>query len=895
MTLRAEANTIRSDFAKESTNSHCVAANSTATATPAMQQYFEIKSRFEECLLFYRMGDFYELFFDDAIAASSILDIALTKRGKHAGEDIPMCGVPVHAAEMYLQKLIASGRKIAICEQLETPEEAKKRGYKAVVKRDVVRIVTPATITEETLLAPAQANYLAALARHTDTFGLAWLEMTTGEFRVCSVDATTLHAQIARIAPRELILHRDQEAEILIGDLAVWKPISTPLHGSQFHATRAEEALARHFGVWEMQQLAAFTPVMLEAMGALLHYVQRTQLSALPRMERPYIEAQDAILQIDAATRRNLEITESLQGTKQGSLLSAIDNTLTANGSRLLAQHLHAPSTHASLINARLESVAYALAHERWRSSVREHLRTIPDLERALGRLMLGRGSPRDLGAILAALLACEQISATRHTQAADATDLLSQALTALSGQHALRDCLASALIRELPTTTRDGGFIAAGYRAELDEWRRLRDESKRILLNLEADLRQETGISSLKIKHNNVLGYFIEITQIHEKKVPISFIHRQTLAGVLRYTTLPLNETAQKISEAAEKSLRLELEIFEELVRRISAEAEDLAAKARAIAQLDVILSHAQCAHTHNWARPTLSSEVGLHIVGGRHPVVEQARRAAHQEFTANDTSLTTQARIWLITGPNMGGKSTFLRQNAIIALLAQAGSFVPAAEATIGICDKLFCRVGASDDLARGQSTFMVEMTETAAILHQATEKSLVILDEIGRGTATYDGMAIAWAVTEYLYETTRCRALFATHYHELTALEATHSALRNYHVAVKEHAGEVYFFHSLRQGAADRSYGIHVAAIAGLPKPVLARARDLLSGWEAREEARGHLAPLPLFAASASSTRMPSAAEAALVAINPDSLSPREALETIYQLKKLAEEGA
>ena len=930
-----------------------------AVATPSMKQYLEVKSRHADCLLFYRMGDFYELFFEDAVTASAILDIALTKRGKHAGDDIPMCGVPVHAAEAYLPKLIASGHKIAICEQLETPEDAKKRGYKEVVRRDVVRIVTPGTITEETLLAPQQPHYLAALslARHpgfmpgspaepgsgkrqeipgqarddaSEICALAWLELSIGAFTVVSVELGQLPAQLARIAPRELLIAQRAydrlAAEPWFGE---WRNLCAIRPDVQFDRASAERRIAQHYQVTGSAAFGEFTPEQVSACGALLDYIQLTQMQAVARLDAPHLERHDDLLAMDAATRRNLELSITLAGKRHGSLLSVIDYTVTAPGARLLGQWLGGPSRHLETIGARHDAVEWALNNAPLREESRALLRSISDMERAVGRLSLGRGGPRDVLLLAAGLTQTNKLH--EMLRLLDVPTLVATSRSDLAGHHVLADELTAALKPEVPHLVRDGNFIADGYRADLDEWRRLRDESRRVIALMEAKLKTDTGIPSLKIKHNNVLGYFIEITAIHEKKVPVEFIRRQGLAGALRYTTPELDTTARKIEEAADKSLKLELLLFEELVATVLKASPVIIAAARALAVVDVIAAMATLAESGRWVRPSMVSAPRFAVEKGRHPVVEAALRRAHQEFIANDCvmgkevpsalclvpgqekqsddrSTSTDAAslgtrhyaqgtpsLLLITGPNMGGKSTFLRQQAILTILAQMGSFVPAQSAEIGLVDKLFCRVGAADDLARGQSTFMVEMVETASILHQATRHSLVVLDEIGRGTATYDGVSIAWAVAEYLHNVTQCRALFATHYHELTALAHSLPRLANYHAAAKEYQGRLVFLHTITPGPADKSYGIHVAALAGMPKQVLARAKQLLTTLESGHSLteKPDLLELPLFSNINTPPPRNELAER-LATIDVNNLTPMEALQLLAELKKRAEEG-
>ncbi|MEE8371365.1 MAG: DNA mismatch repair protein MutS, partial [Sphingomonadales bacterium] len=797
--------------------------------TPMMRQYLEIRKAHEGALLFYRMGDFYELFFDDAKKAAAALDIALTKRGKHLGEDIPMCGVPVHAAENYLAKLIKKGFRVAVCEQVEDPAEARKRSPKAVVKREVIRLVTPGTITEEELLEARRHNYLVALARAEGAFSLAFTDISTGEFMLVPLTEDAVEAEIARLDPGELVLSEGLQELVEGGALRDWSRRATLLPAAYFDSTSGEKRLRALFEVKMLDGFGDFSRSDLAAANALLLYLDETQKGNLPRLMPPRRLSAGSIMSIDAATARNLELTRTLAGKSRGSLLSVIDRTVTGAGARLLAQRLSGPLTEPQAIEARLDSVSFFVRLEALRSDLRGTLRRAPDLERAVSRLAMGRGGPRDLGAVRNALLAAREakglLTAAESPLDVKPAEILA-ADTGLGGHDVLVDELGRALTAEPPLITRDGGFIAEGYNAPLDEFRGLRDESRRLIAGLEAKYREETGIRSLKIKHNNVLGYHIDVSARHGEKLmapPLAeaFIHRQTLANAVRFSTSELAGLAAKISGAADRALALELEIFAELTKVVSDNWSKIMETARALAVLDVGAGLAELAVADDFARPHVDGSTVFTVTGGRHPVVEQALKStAEAEFVSNDVNLGAGRRLWLVTGPNMAGKSTFLRQNALIAILAQMGSFVPATAAEIGIVDRLFCRVGASDDLARGRSTFMVEMVETSAILNQAGERSLVILDEIGRGTATYDGLSIAWAAVECLHDVNRSRTLFATHYHELTALATKLDQISLHNMRVKEWKGDLVFLHEVGPGAADRSYGIQVARLAGLP---------------------------------------------------------------------------
>jgi DNA mismatch repair protein MutS len=882
--------------------------------TPMMEQYVEIKAANPDCLLFYRMGDFYELFFQDAEVASRALGIVLTKRGKHLGKDIPMCGVPIERADEYLHKLIAQGHRVAVCEQLEDPAEAKKRGAKSVVRRDVVRLVTPGTLTEDSLLNAKRNNYLVAIVRarasvgEGNRFGLAFLDMSTGEFRLTESD--NIAAELARLEPGETIvsdaLYGDPELAPLLRTLPV-----TPLGRDVFDGATAERRLASFFAVATTQAFGALSRLELAAAAACVTYVERTQIGKRPPLSPPVREAEGATLAIDAATRANLELMRTLAGETRGSVLSAIDRTVTAAGFRLLAARLAAPLTDPDAIALRLDAVNTMLGAAPLRSELRSRLASAADLARALARLALGRGGPRDLAAIRDGLRAAQELATRLSDLAALPNELRDAAVALRRPDPAIAEELARALADELPAFRRDGSFVRAGYDHALDETRALRDESRRVVAALQARYADETQVRALKIRHNNVLGYFVEVTAQHGERLmaaPLNktFIHRQTLAGQVRFTTTELGELEARIASAADRALGIELEIFDALTTRVTAIAEDIKATAHALAVLDVTVALATLAADQRYVRPQVDRGLAFAIEGGRHPVVEQALAAP---FVANDCDLSppadkTVGRIYLVTGPNMAGKSTYLRQNALIAVLAQMGSFVPARSARIGVLDRLFSRVGAADDLARGRSTFMVEMVETAAILNQASERSLVILDEIGRGTATFDGLSIAWATIEHLHETNRCRTLFATHFHELTALAAKLDRLTNVTVRVKEWQGDVVFLHEVTAGAADRSYGVAVAKLAGLPAAVIERAKLILAELEAEDRtshARRLMDDLPLFAATARPSPGPSLDEAgnlviaALAALNPDEMSPRQAIEALYALKtKAAEQG-
>ena len=874
-----------------------------ADSTPMMAQYLDIKRRHPGCLLFYRMGDFYELFFDDAVQASKALDITLTKRGKHQGNDIAMCGVPVHSHEAYLARLIRNGFKVAVCEQIEDPAEAKKRGAKSVVERAVIRTITPGTLTEDTLLEARRNNYLAALAEAQSAFGLAWFDMSTGEFTMQAVSEANLDAALARLDPRELLLADSLTVRADLRErLAAWRDRISPLPASRFDSTNGAKRLESLYGVRTLDAYGHFSRAELAAGGALVDYVALTQQGALPRIATPKRLNDGAVMEIDAATRRNLELAQTMTGERRGSLLACIDRTRTGAGARALAARLAAPSTNPGVIAQRLDCVTFFVENPTQRNSVLDLLARAPDLERALSRLTVGRGGPRDLAAIRDGLILTAEL---RDSFAGVTLPVrLATALRDLGDHTILVRRLAEALQTELPFYARDGGFIARGFSATLDELRSLRDESRRLVAGLEETYANATGIANLKIRHNNFIGYYIEVPSKAGEDLlrdgQARFIHRQTMKSAVRFTTVELGDLEGKLASAADKALALELELFAELVGSVTLEADVIARAAAALALFDVEAALGEIAEDRRYTRPIVDESRAFAIVGGRHPVVEAALPDGTR-FVANGCDLGPDDRVWLLTGPNMAGKSTYLRQNALIAILAQAGAYVPAESAHIGIVDRLFSRVGAADDLARGRSTFMVEMVETAAILAQACERAFVILDEIGRGTATFDGLSIAWAVVEHLHDINKCRGLFATHYHELTTLTARLPALSCHTMRVKEWKGDVVFLHEVGPGSADRSYGIHVGRLAGLPAAVVKRAEEVLSALE-KENQAGAVArladDLPLFA-----TRMaprpdepPSPAQrlaSEFAKIRPDELAPKEALELLYRLKDIAEE--
>ncbi|MFW5654424.1 MAG: DNA mismatch repair protein MutS [Roseicyclus sp.] len=879
-----------------------------AHVTPMMAQYLEIKAQHADALLFYRMGDFYEMFFDDAVAAAEALDIALTRRGQHAGEDIPMCGVPVHSAEGYLLTLIRKGFRVAVCEQMEDPAEAKKRGgSKAVVRREVVRLVTPGTLTEDALLDARAHNHLAAWAEIRGEGALAWADISTGDLHVMPCPAVRVSPEMVRLSVREVLVQGDMTPERQDA-LAETGASVTVLGPGSFDSRSAERRLLGVFGVSSLEAFGTFGRAEVSALGALVDYLDMTQKGALPLMRTPRRHSGAALMQIDTATRRNLELTRNLSGERRGSLLAVLDRTVTAGGARLLERRLSGPQSCLETIRARHDTVAFFVSDRHVRDDIRAALRQCPDLERALSRLALDRGGPRDLAALRDGLSQAARIAG--RLAGLDCPADLTASCDALLGHDAVADMLDAALVAAPPVHLRDGGSIAAGFDADLDAARQLRDEGRGVIAALQADYVTATGVGSLKIRHNNVLGYFIETTAVHAQKMlsaPLSerFIHRQTTANAVRFTTVELSDLETRILNAGLRAQEIELAIFQRLRGAVLEAHDRIGDAARALARIDLHAALAERAVESDWTRPEMHADRRFRIDGGRHPVVEAALAASGTPFIANDCDLTPEggaAAVTLLTGPNMAGKSTWLRQNALIAILAQMGSFVPAERAEIGVVSQVFSRVGASDDLARGRSTFMVEMVETAAILNQADAHALVILDEIGRGTATYDGLSIAWATVEHLHEVNRCRALFATHYHEMTALAEKLPGLTNATMAVKEWEGDVVFLHEVRPGAADRSYGVQVARLAGLPPSVIARAQSVLEALEkgAREgpERTTLIDDLPLFSVKTQPAQPSAGAEQPVETIlrdvHPDTLSPREALDLVYRLKEALDEA-
>lgn len=853
--------------------------------TPTMVQYWEMKQQYPSCLVFFRMGDFYEMFFEDAVVAAKALDIALTKRGKQEGEEIPMCGVPAHTYETYLARLIQKGFKVAVCEQMESPQMAKKRGAKGPLHRDVIRVVTAGTLTEDGLLEARQNNFLVSLSPLIQKkIGVGAIDLSTGIFLIEETTAESLASLLARLNPAEIILpDRFLEDPLLYETLGPWKKHLSPLPQARFDEENNRQRLEQVYQVQTLEAFGTFSTSEIRAAGVLIDYIHLTQKSALRMIERPRKIASHSVLAIDPATRRSLELDLTLSGQRQGTLLSTIDETLTAAGSRLLNLRLNAPLTNSMAITQRLDMVTFFVDNLSIKEQIRNSLKSCPDMERALSRIQLERGSPRDLAALRDGLHQSKIIHTILPSESLP--EPLKKDYIHLADHHLLQDRLRRALAETLPLHTREGGFIAKGYHDELDTLRTLRDNSFELVQKLQAEYSEKTGITTLKIRHNNVIGYHIDIGPSHASKITPDFIHRQTLGSSLRYTTVALAELEKRIEEAAHQALTVELHLFTDLIKEVQGRAPEILQTCRALANLDVSSALAELAVRRNYVRPLVDHSLTLDIRNGRHPVVEAALETKRHAFVANNCLMNEETKLILMTGPNMAGKSTYLRQNAVIILLAQMGSYVPASFAHIGIVDRIFSRVGAADDLAAGRSTFMVEMVETATILHQATKQSFVILDEIGRGTATFDGLSIAWAVVETLCEINQCRTLFATHYHELTQLTDHWPMIQCATMRIKEWNGDIIFLHEVMEGCADQSYGIHVAALAGLPTSTIERARQVLQTLEAGKEEISSI-PAPTIISSISSP-----AEEALRELVVDDLSPRQALEELYRLKEVA----
>jgi len=853
---------------------------SSSKHTPMMQQYLRIKAEHPDILVFYRMGDFYELFYDDARKAATLMDITLTSRGQSAGEPIPMAGVPVHAVEQYLARLVRLGESVAICEQIGDPAASK-----GPVERKVVRILTPGTLTDESLLDDRRDNLLVSLNRDAEGYyGIAALDLSAGRFVVQEFSGDEgLQSELERLQPAELLIDEGLSLPESVSVSAAVRRLP-PWH---FDTTTAARQLNEQFGTRDLSGFGCqHMPVAVGAAGALLQYVRDTQRAALPHLRGLRTEQQHDGVIMDAATRRNLELDQSQSGHKQHSLIAVLDKCVTAMGSRMLRRWLHRPLRTRAVL-ARRHQCVEALLQARLFEALREQLRGGCDLERILSRVALLSARPRDLTALRESLARLPDIQSLLRS---DSDPLL----TDLSGRIQEYPRVVKLLRRALPdipaAIIRDGGVIASGYDAELDELRHLAEHSDNILLEMETRERERSGIANLKIRYNRVHGYYIEVSRTRAEQVPDDYQRRQTLKGVERYITPELKQHEDKVLSARSKALESEKALYTSLLEQLLEQLQPLAACAEALAELDTLCALAECADTLGWSRPLLGDEPGLAVSGGRHPVIEQVNETP---FVPNDVRLDDERRLLVITGPNMGGKSTYMRQTALIALLASIGSFVPADQARIGPLDRIFTRIGASDDLASGRSTFMVEMTETANILHNATADSLVLMDEIGRGTSTYDGLALAWAVARELGRI-GAFTLFATHYFELTRLPEETPTAANIHLDAVEHGERIVFLHAVKDGPASRSYGIQVAALAGVPQAVLVEARRLLQELESNPAHRAAADARPKQQIDLFTSRQESPLEEAFQGIDPDNLSPRQALELLYTLKNLAGDG-
>ncbi|MEJ2328859.1 MAG: DNA mismatch repair protein MutS [Gammaproteobacteria bacterium] len=853
------------------------AAEQISKHTPMMQQYLRIKAEYPHMLVFYRMGDFYELFYGDAERAAKLLDITLTKRGKSNGQPIPMAGIPYHAAESYLGKLVRGGESVAICEQIGDPATSK-----GPVERKVVRIVTPGTVTDEALLEERRDNLLAALWEHKDGFGLAVLDISSGRFTIQQPDSReTLQGELERLKPAELLLPEELGSDITGGNTRG----VTRRPGWHFDVDTATHLLTTHFGTRDLSGFGCSNmPLAISAAGALLQYVQETQQAALPHISGLAIERHDEAIIIDAATRRNLEIEQSGSGEASHTLAGILDNTATVMGSRLLRRWLNRPLRDRAQVNARLDAIEELLETGLF-VSLSEILRGIGDIERIIARIALRSARPRDLSVLREALGLVPELHRLLEGTASPALAGLCEPLQGHPELHAL---LVKAIIENPPVLIRDGGVIAQGYDAELDELRNLSQNADQFLLDLEQRERERTGIQTLKVSYNRVHGYYIEISKLHAESVPEEYVRRQTLKNNERYITPELKKFEDQVLSARERALAREKLLYEELLDRLATDIAGLKETAEGVATLDLFSNHAERAQTLRLNRPELDEEAGIRITAGRHPVVEQVSDAP---FVPNDTLLDESTRMLIITGPNMGGKSTFMRQAAVIVLMAASGSFVPAESAQIGPVDRIFSRIGASDDLAGGRSTFMVEMEETANILHNATEHSLVLMDEIGRGTSTFDGLSLAWACALELASRIHAFTLFATHYFELTTLPEEQAAIANVHLDATEHGDSIVFLHSVKPGPANQSYGLQVAQLAGVPRPVISRARKRLQELEQAAVEQASSNQLSLFVSDACKQQEADPLHEAFDEIDPDSLTPREALDLLYRLKEIS----
>ncbi len=869
-------------------------------ATQVMQQYLDIKFANLECLLLFRMGDFYELFYEDAIVAAKILGLALTKRGKTGEVEIPMCGVPFHALENYLNKLLEEGFKVAICEQMETPEEARKRGgYKAVVRREVSRIITAGTLIEESLLDGNKPNYLASIVIGKNNSAICYLDLSTSKIFVIDIPPDQITNEIIRITPTEVLLSDKFRSETLSSNIEIALNIRISFQVDSFFAEKkCKKIIEDYYNIASTEAIGELNSNQISAIGSVLEYISLTQKSNLPKLPFPKILNSQKFMIIDSGTRRNLEITSSLSGGVKGSLFHTINHTLTKGGARLLYEYLSSPLLEIKKINARLAVTEFFYKNILLTHNIRKILPKTSDVERSLTRIQMQRGSPKDLLSIKDTILLAEEIRAGFVVNNGfNLPENIEKLVAPLLGNSETANLITESIRDDAPNIISEGDIIKPAFHPKIKELQDLINNGRVHINKLRDKYRQETGIDTLKISNNNVVGLFIDITARHSGKITDKkFIHRQTTANSIRYTTEELQELESKMLNAKAMLIGLEKEIYSDICRAVIANTSKLILLATALNRLDVFLNLAYIADEFEYCLPILTNETNFEVCGGRHPVVERFLKSNNESFTKNDCHLNENERIWLITGPNMAGKSTFLRQNAIIAILAHIGSFVPAVSATIGLVDKIFSRVGAGDDLTKGQSTFMVEMLETSAILSQSTNKSLVILDEVGRGTSTYDGVAIAWSVLEYIHDKIKARCLFATHYHELTNLSEIFPALINYTISINDNDGKILFLHKIIKGFADRSYGVHVAQMAGLPPSVIRRANQLLIKFEKdtkksnKEAFKGESQNLNLFELANKEMDKYKEIYDFCSQIDPNELSPKEALDILYKLKNL-----
>ncbi len=863
--------------------------------TPMMEQYLSIKNQYKDALLFYRMGDFYELFFEDAVVASQALDIALTKRGKSNGKDIPMCGVPFHSADNYLPKLIKKGFNVAVCEQTETAEEARKNLKKGPLKREVVRIISPGTLTEDNLLERKTNNFLGAISDDNGSVSVAWVDVSTGCFKSRNIVEHNISNRkqllanfLLRMNFSELLISEDFDLELIVQE---WHSILKKQPSSLFHYSSCLDQILSYYSIVSLEGIGNFSEGEIKSAAVLISYLKLTQCGKIPILSMIQTETQNNFLEIDYFTQKSLEIIKNLSGDSEGSLISCLDETKTACGARLLKQRVIEPFYKIEQIQDRYDLTNWILNNDLNIMQYQKDFENIPDLERSLSRISLSRSGPRDLLLMSKGLLIVKGIyeNLISYNQAKQIPSLLNFIINNMEIDYILFSNIKKAFKSDVPIIVKEGNFIKEGYNKELDLLRNFRNNELKYLANLQKKYSELTSVSSLKIKHNRMLGYHIEVRALHDKSLRNIdlFIHRQTTAQTSRFTTVELNNVENEILNSFDKAMKIELDIFNNFAAQIIKKGKEILNIALSISELDISFMVANQSKTRNYICPNILEEKSLEIIGGRHPVVEQQMRLSHKSFIFNDCILNQKDLIWLITGPNMAGKSTYLRQNALIVIMAQAGLFVPAQKAKIGIFDKIFSRVGASDDLAKGQSTFMIEMIETSLILNTATDKSLVVLDEIGRGTSTYDGLAIAWSVLEYLHEKIKSRTLFSTHYHELTRLKENLENLSCHKMSVKEWDNSIIFMHKILDGEADKSYGIHVAKLAGLPPAVTQKATKLLSDLQTQNHEKFHI---KMDESVTSESKDNGDFFEEFDKVNVDDISARQSLDFLYKLKSL-----